>query len=416
MPSLKILFFLLLPLAVFSQSYGLKSLIQHANTHNENIHAKALQSKAKMKEVDAQKSAYWPTVDAGASYSKVNPNTLVAPGQTTSGYISVGVDLYDGGRKNALKKAKEFEYEASLFEKKAFEKSVTLDIVNRFYTVRKYQANLHALREKEKDLSAQIKRMKKFEVSGLAMEDDVYKLQAVYDDNQYNIESLKLAIITGFDNLELQSGMSVSNLKKSYLKEPKHIGFEPFESIKIMDSNVKALQQNANAIDAGYKPQLRVENTYNKSKYSDLADSGFGGDILPDHQNKLQFSVNMRLFDNGKMKKEREAVQYQKLALQSENSHMIREQKMNFGLAKKQMRTILSQLKSAKSGLRAAQSSYRTLKKQYEEGLVDNITYLDALSDKSAALSRVKEVAYDYEISKSIYYYYAGKDPKEFIK
>jgi len=415
MINLRILLLFLLPLFAYSGTYSLKSLIQYANKNNKNIYAKELQSKSKLKEIDAQKSAFWPTLDVGGSYGRTSPNSLVSPGKTTTGYVSIGMDIYDGGRKEALQRAKEYEYEASLFERKAFEKSVTLDIVNRFYTVKKYQANLHALREKSKDLKAQIKRMKKFEDAGLAMHDEVDKLQAVFDDNEYSIESIKLAIVTGLDNISLQSGKSVNKLKKSYIKEPRHVTFEPFESIKIVDANVRALQENAKAIDAGYKPQLRVENTYSRSKYSDTVDSGFG-DILQDHQNQLQFSVNMRLFDNGKMKKEQEALQYQKLSLQSENEQMAREQKMNFKLAKKQMKTIRTQLKSAKSGLRAATSSYRTIMKQYEEGLVDHVTYLDSLSDRVAAVSRVKEAGYDYEITKSIYYYYAGKDPKEFIK
>lgn len=411
----RVLFLFLFPIVVFSHSFGLKSLTVHASKSNKNIYAKELRTKGKIKEIDAQKSAFWPTLDVGASFSKTTPNSLVNPGETTTGFVNVGMDIYDGGRKEALQRAKEFEYEASLFEKKAFEKSVTLDIINRFYTVRKYQANLQALREKSKDLKAQIKRMKKFEDAGLVMQDEVDKLQAVYDDNQYSIESIKLAIITGLDNLGLQSGRSVTKLKKSMIKEPRRVVFEAFEPIKIANANAKVLEQNAYAMDAGYKPQVRVENTYSKMNHGDTVDTGFG-DILQDYQNTLKLSVNMRLFDNAKMEKEREALQYQKLALQSENDHMLREQKMNFKLAKKQLRTIRAQLKSAKSGLRAAQSSYRTIMKQYEEGLVDHVTYLDSLSDRSAARSRVKEAAYDYEITKSIYYYYAGKDPKEYIR
>ncbi len=412
------LLLLFLPLMLLAQEQGLKDLIEHANKHNKNIDARVLQSKAKLEEINAQKSAYWPTVDIGANYTKINPNSLVSPGQTTTGYVSVGVDLYDGGRKGALTRAREFEYKASLFEKQAFQKSVTLDIVNRFFTVKKYQAQLQALREQANDLNAQIRRMKNFEGAGLAMQDQVDRLQAVYDDNQYSIEAVKLAIVTGIEHLALESGMKVKELKRSFFKEPNNIGFENFETVKIMNANAKALQESANAVAAGYMPQLRVENTYSKSNYSDTADLdlGFDIDFLEEEQNSLQFSLNLRLFDGGRMKKEKEALQYQKLSLQSQSSHASKEQEMNFKLARSQMNTIKAQLKSAKSGLRAAQSSYKTIVKKYEEGVVDQVTYLDALSDKSAASSRVKEVTYDYEIAKSIYYYYAGKDPKEFIK
>ena len=89
---------------------------------------------------------------------------------------------------------------------------------------------------------------------------------------------------------------------------------------------------------------------------------------------------------------------------------------MNYDLSQKSLETIRTRLKSAKSALRAAKSTYDVLKKKFEVGLIDNIAFLDALTQKTLAQSRYKETLYDYEIGKSIYYYYAGKDPKEFIK
>ena len=88
----------------------------------------------------------------------------------------------------------------------------------------------------------------------------------------------------------------------------------------------------------------------------------------------------------------------------------------NFHLSQKSLETIRTRLKSAKSALRAATSTYNALKEKFEVGLIDNIAFLDALTQKTLAQSRYKETLFDYEIGKSIYYYYAGKDPKEFIR
>jgi len=149
--------------------------------------------------------------------------------------------------------------------------------------------------------------------------------------------------------------------------------------------------------------QVNVSDTYHKSHFDDqISMSGFSGDgFLVDHQNKLMVSVNMRLFDNGKMSKESEAVKYQKLSLLSQIEHAKKEQ---------------SKLKSSKSALKAAQSTYSVIRQKFEVGLVDNIAFLDALAQRTLADARYKETMYDYEVRKSIYYYYAGKDPKEFIR
>jgi outer membrane protein TolC len=89
---------------------------------------------------------------------------------------------------------------------------------------------------------------------------------------------------------------------------------------------------------------------------------------------------------------------------------------MQLRLAGKNLRTIQAKLKSSKSALNAAKSTYDVIRQKFEVGLVDNIAFLDALAQKTLTNARYKETIYDYEIAKSIYYYYAGKDPKEFVR
>lgn len=415
---MRILLGLFLPLCVFAQSYGLKTLVEHANKENGLIKAKEIRITAKQKEVEAAKSAYWPTVDVGASHSYLSPTNIVNPGQTSTAFAMVNLELYDGGRKSALLNAKRFEHEAALFEKIAFEKSITLDIVRHYYGVQKLKAILQALGERSAELRAQIARIKKFKSAGLSTQEEVDKLQAEFDSNNYTMANTQLELLRSEKNLQLLSGLPAKDLKRNYFQEPKNIRFEIFENIKMLQANANAIGEQSNAIDAGYKPQVGISDTYNKSHFDDTVSmTGFEGDgLLLDHQNKVMISVNMRLFDNGKMAKESEAVRYQKLALLSEIEYAENEQEMNFNLSQKSLETTRTKLKSAKSALRAANSTYGVLKEKFEVGLIDNIAFLDALTQKTLAQARYKETLYDYEVGKSIYYYYAGKDPKEFIR
>jgi len=412
---MKILVILVLPLFVFAQSYGLKTFIDNANKSNGLIKAKEINIKAKNEQLEAAKSAYWPTVDVGGDYSLLTPNYMVSPGQVGNVYASVSMDLYDGGRKDAIVRAKGFEHEASLFEKAAFEKSITLEIARHYYGIQTLKATLHALQERGTELKAQIARVKKFKGAGLSTQEDVDKLTSVYENNNYTIENTKLSLETSEENLKLISGLSAKQLKRNYFKEPRHIRFEWFENIKMLQANASAIGENANAIDAAYMPQVNLSDTYHKSHFDDLVSTS-GDGFLIDHQNKLMVSVNMRLFDNGKMSKESEAVKYQKLSLLSQIDHAKKEQRMNFKLAGKSLKTTRTKLKSAKSALKAAKSTYDVIRQKFEVGLVDNIAFLDALAQRTLADARYKETVYDYEIRKSIYYYYAGKSPKEFIR
>ena len=414
---MRIILFVCLPLFVFAQSYGLKNFIENAHKTNGLIKAKALTVHAKEQEVEAAKSAYWPTLDIGADYTFQSPNYMVSPGQAGNAFIAANLNIYDGGRKEAVLRGKGFAHEASLFEKTAFEKSITLTIAQHYYGIQSLKATLQALQERAKELNAQIERVKKFKLTGLATQEEVDKLQSVYDNNQYSMENTKLAIETREENLKLISGLPAIHLKRNYFLEPRNVHFEWFETIKILQANANAVGENAKAIDAGYRPQVNLSETYHQSHFDDLAPIPGGGDaFLIEHQNKVGISVNMRLFDHGKMSKESEAVKYRKMALLSRLDQAKKEQRMHFSLAKHNLHTTKAKMRSAKSALKAATSTYRVLKQKFEVGLVDDIAFLDALAAKTLAESRYRESVYDYEVKKSIYYYYAGKDPKEFIR
>ena len=415
---MRYLWLALLPLCMSAETYGLKTLINHAGKSNPAIEATQLQSKGKSMEVEAAQSAFWPTLDVGASYTRVNPNSLVSPGEVTSGYATASVELYDGGRKQALLNAKRYSYTASLFEQEAFSKSITLKIIDGYYTVHKLQAMLSALYGQSKELKAQLERIRRFNAAGLATQEDIDKLVAVYENNNYLIESMKLRLETTFENLRLESGLDVQELTQTTITEPTKVVFEPYEKTKILKANADAMGENAKAAAAGYLPQVVLADTYNRTDYDKLYSApGFDtGSMLLDHQNKAMVSVSMRLFDNGKMNKEKEALKYQKMALESQKEYAHKEQRMQFRLAGKNLKTNRAKLKSARSELKAAQSTYRSVVTKFENGLVDNIAYLDALNNQTLAQAQYDETRYDYEIAKSIYYYYAGKDPREFIQ
>ena len=158
---------------------------------------------------------------------------------------------------------------ASLFEKSAFEKSITLEIVRHYYGYTKTQSNIKCIGRTFYGIKAQIKRVKKFKVAGLSTQEEVDKLQAEYDSNNYTMANTKLELLRSEKNLQLLSGLPAKHLKKNYFQEPKNVQFEIFENIKMLQANANAIGENANAINAGYKPQVNMSDTYNKSHFDD---------------------------------------------------------------------------------------------------------------------------------------------------
>ncbi len=410
---------LLLPLCLAaSGEVGLRTLITHAQSHNGDILAKDALILSSQKAKEAEQSSYWPTVDIGASYSRVNPSTIVSPRDTATGFVSVGVDLYDGGRREALIDAKSSELTRATYEKEALGKGITLRIIRNYYTEKTLEAMLQALYGEAKELKAQLRRIRKFVKEGLATQEQADKLEAAYAAIRYRIENTKFNIETARQNLSLLSGLPVKKLASQRIREPLHIGFSPDEKSRILESSAQSIEANACALEAGYGPHVRLEDTYSRSHFSKTQGlPGFDTDtFLPDHQNKLSLSVHMRLYDHGRIAKESEALRYKKLALQSQYTQSIKAQKMRYHLAQKRLKTLRAKLQSASTSLKAAKSTYRAIRKKFEAGLVDDITYLDALNKMTLARARYKETHYEYEIAKAELYYSAGRDPKEYIR
>ena len=73
-------------------------------------------------------------------------------------------------------------------------------------------------------------------------------------------------------------------------------------------------------------------------------------------------------------------------------------------------------IKSAEANLKAATTAYEMIKTKYENGLVDNVSYLTSLSEKFSALSQLKTSQNDLEIKKAKILYYSGKKLEEYVK
>jgi len=69
-----------------------------------------------------------------------------------------------------------------------------------------------------------------------------------------------------------------------------------------------------------------------------------------------------------------------------------------------------------KSALEMAVSVYDIILTKYQNGVVDNITYLDALSKKTINQSLYIQALNNYEIAKANYYFSSGVSYKKMME
>ena len=408
---MKRLILLVIPVFIYAES--LKSLLDYATQNSDLVVSKTLTQKAKASTVESKESAYYPTIDAGAFYSNTQERTTNVPGEIYSGYAKISFDIYDGGKKSALLAQARNEHKASSFDEKAQKTSLSLQIVQDFFNIKSLKARLAARDEAKKSLYEQLTRMQRFYVAKVATSDDVDRLQAEYDTNIYEMESIKLDILTLKKSLELKVGKEIQSYDDSKFQEFRKYELELTDSVKSLMAQKDALASSAESVDSVYYPQLTIDDTYSVYEYGNTDTTHPEG---VDSQNVLQASLSMRLFDNGTVSRSKQAIMINAQALNTQAIYSKKEQEMQYRVALSAIDTSYIKIKSAKSALVAATSAFKTISKKYDSGIVDNVVYLDALSSQREAKALYETSVNDLEIAYANYYYYAGKNIEEFLQ
>jgi len=406
----KKILFLIIP--AFMYADGLQSLLEFATSNNKIVASNALTQKAKKSEVESSQNAYYPTIDAGAFYKRDDDATPFQAGDTYSAYAKVGVDLYDGGRKSNTIKQNKAVLKSSKYDSSAYKKSLQLQIVQDFYNVKSAKSTLDALQETDKQLLANLERIKKFYAVGSATNDDVERLKAAYSNNTYKISSMEYQILSLKKLLGIKVGKKIDTLDDSSIKIPQEIQNELSDSILSLQANASSLTFTADSLNANYYPQLRIEDTY--SVYDYRREVPHTPTLY--NQNVVMLTLNMRLYDNGTISKQKESILIQKDALSKKIEQLKDEQNINVELSLLKIGTVKAQIQSSKSSLISSKSAFETVSEKYEAGLVDYVTYLDALSIKTVAKAQYETALNNLQIAYASYYYNTNKNIKDFIK
>jgi len=406
-------YLLLLPVLLFGED--LKSLLELAKQNNNLLKASKISVHAKRQELESAKSNYYPTLNASAFYERDDDPTPFYPGTTYGAAVKIGFDIYDGGKKSYTQKQKSDEVKAATFTHKEDINTMFLTIAKEFFNLKSLYASLKAREEASKSVKAQLERMKQFYAANLATSDDVDRLESAYERNIYAIESLKFDILSLKSTLELQVGTKIRGLDDSKFQKSLTQKSEELDSIQALRHNKQALKNLSETIDSYYYPNITVEDSFTVFGYEDKP--LFAGQPVPllDNQNSLMATLTLRLVDFGKLREQKEAVRLQADALNEKIIYKSKEQKMQLQLSRQRIATAELNIKSSRSALKAATSALKTITKKYQAGIVDNVTYLDALSSRTEAKALYEKSLNDLEIAYAIYYYYNAKNLEEYL-
>ena len=410
---MRLIIFILLPVILFSDN--LKDLLEFAKSNNNLLSSSKISISYKTKEFQSAKSSYYPTLDANVFYEKDDePNSFFAR-ETYGTTFKVGWDIYDGEKKYHIKKQKLSELNAVKLSYNNDEKSIFLSITKDFFNLKTLYASLEAKEEALKTLKAQLDRMQQFYDAKIATIDDVDKLKSEYSKNLYLIQTLKFKILSLKKLLELEVGKSITTLDNSKFKKSLAQKSLELDAIKAIKENKNALINLSETIDSYYYPNIRIEDSYTFFGYKDKPVYAEQAIPMLDTQNKLMLTLGLRLFDFGTLREQKEALKLKADALNEQIIYKSKEQKMQLELSEERIKTANLNIKSSLSTLKFTKRVLKTITNKYNAGVVDNITYLDALSSYTEAKSVYEKSLNDLEIAYAIYYYYNAKKLENFL-
>jgi outer membrane protein len=251
--------------------------------------------------------------------------------------------------------------------------------------------------------------------AGTTTEDEVQKIISRLENAKVNLQEMELDIQTILHNLTYIVGKEVSIEKGSYIKELENIADKDTRfDIRSLEFDLQTKLSNSRAEKSAYLPTITLDNTY--TYYDSNFDNNTYQSNAIDHQNILSANLKWNIFSFGETKYKYQSKYKEYLSSKSKYEYEKNKANVDLQLAIKSYEISKLKIKSAEANLKAAQSAYDVIKSKYENGLIDNVAYLESLTEKFDAISQLKTSLNDLQIKKANIIYNSGKKLEEYIK
>ena len=408
---------LLVPFTLFGEN--LSELVD-LSKNNKLINASQQTIDAQKAEYASVKGGYLPSLTIGANYQVTNRETSSTPDNSTSMYGKISYTIYDGGARGNTFDSYEHSIRSSKESLIDYKNRIALQVINYYYSYLSLVSQKEAKSKELEQLRAQEERLRRFLDAGTATDDEVQLITSNVESANVSLHEIELEIQTILHNLEYTVGKAVDITAGSTIKEFTTKEQLLRSDILALESNMQALLSTAKSKKSGYYPTLTISDTYTNYdldyKTNALASNAYSSNTDDYNQNVALLSLTWNIFSFGQTKNAYKSSYKKYLALKSQYEYEKNKASVDLRLALKSYDIGKLKIASAYAGLKAAQTAYEAIKAKFQNGIVDNVAYLEALSNRFDAQSVLKTAQYDLEIKKANIIYYNGKTLEEFIK
>lgn len=403
----KILIFLL-PIFIYGEN--LDQLVQ-LSIENKLVEATKYNNQALKKNYESVQNSYKPSVTIGSTFSDAKYETAMNANSSLTSFTSVNYTIYDGGIKKERYSSLEKNIKQANQNLDSLKNKISLNIVELYFNYLSAVSIKDAYLKEIKTLKAQKNRLDKFFQAGITTKDEIEKIESRVENVNVLLHEQNLNLETILHNLEYLTSKKVSIVDGSKIDKIT-IEKTPRADIEAMKFHVESLKHQALITKAKNNPQVTLDNTY----YS--YDNNFDNQTYDtlDEQNIFKVNVAWKVFDFDTTNKSYQADMKKYLSAKSNYEYEKQKANIDFKLAQKAIAISKKKIISAKFALKASSSTFEIIEQKYKNGLVDNIAYLDALSNKYSAMANLDVAKHDLEIKKAHMIYHGGKNVWEYIK
>ncbi|MCT7504470.1 TolC family protein [Aliarcobacter cryaerophilus] len=408
----KIYFTFLVPIFLYSQN--LEELV-NLTIENRLVESSKQNLDALKDEYKSVQRGYLPKLDAGASYSINEHEYPNNPKKRANAYGSLNYLLYDGGKKYDIYDGYETNIKSGEKSLDALKNNLSLTVIQYYFDYLSLEAKKDAKQKEIEQLTAQEDRIGRFYNAGTTTEDELQKIVSRLQNTIVELQEIELNIITITHNLEYITGTQVSITDGSKLEDINNlIQKSPRFDIQALDLSTQSKQSVAQAQKSGYYPTITLDNTFNY--YDNNYDRKINDTDINNHQNVASANMKWNLFSFGQTKYQYESKQKEYLASRSNFEYEKNKADVDLQLALKSYNIAKAKIKSTEATLKAAQSAYEIIKSKFENGLIDNVAFLQSLTEKYDAISQHKKAINDLEVKKATIIYHSGEKLQEYIR
>ena len=406
----KFLFLSLFPLFAFSGN--LNELLNLAE-QNKQVEASRYSLEASKEKEYATKSAYLPNLTLGATQTFNQESNMFAAEKDTTGTATLAFTIYDGGKREASFEQQQALVKSATFSLASVQNNISLDVIYYYYNYLSTLANKESTLKKMEQLEAERNRLEKFLSVGAITADELQKIVSSIEQTKVDLLTLDNTLNNISNTLEYLTGEQVSVEKGSTIIYKENTNNEENKRLDILALE-ESVQSNKSEIKMAKSPNLptiALQNTYSKHDF----DYPVATENLKE-QNSVQLSMQWKIFDFASTSSNAQAAYLNYLSKNSELSYAKYKAKASFKNAQNSYKTSIAKIEAAREKLQASEMTYELVKKKFQQGIVNNVSYLDALSDKFNSNSQLQTALNEVEYQKAVLLYEMGENIKGAIQ